>query len=410
MDTYTLGQPAVPTTMVDASVRFTSQYNVAIKCYLHRNFDRSLTLIYPLIKEIRNSPACVDAIDPVLKTKLIKLYLSLLALFLNEYRNHQLLDLSTHKHSLNFSNYLASSNPATEEILLDFNNAGIYNLIAQLGMMDQYDIVLMGFTVELDNNFNRTALKNQVETYLKLQNILPTVTDQTRCGHRGLKKIVEFYLSQIIMDESGIDGAIQLIQRMFVYDSDAGEKWLGWIKSVQLETSRAAIVENDATLAEDGDSDDAVYDLESDYDDESDLTDDTHKTFPSELQSRSSSTSMGLVKAHTPAIAVSKSHSTDRSKKSRNKSRKSRKSKNRDKEAGLYHPENQSHSVLADFYQSVKVQTQTCLQRYSSLLSLVFLVIMLLTIPRKNLKQNILSFHSRCVKSLRLALKVNGNG
>lgn len=247
-----------PVVMVDPTTKFTTQYNLAVKYYLQRNFNKSFKLVHPLIEELRTNP---NVISPALVAKLAKVYFSLLSLLLNEVINTKLLKLSIPRHSLNFSDYLSGQGDIhfADAILDDFNNNGLYRLVGDLHLSDNEQIVLMCFMTESSNNMKAESLQKQVESYLSLRGLYPgPISDSILRAEDGedstLRKILQLYLSQVILKYHGIEKAINIIERLFVIDEAGVQKWVAWIQNCDKNARTASSEEED----EDED-DDAIY-------------------------------------------------------------------------------------------------------------------------------------------------------
>lgn len=434
----TNGSPS-PLVTVDLTTKFTTQYNLAVKYYLHRNFNKSFKLVQPVVEELRTNP---NVVGPALVAKLAKIYFSLLSLLLNEVINTKLLRLSIPRHSLNFPDYLSEKEDThfADAILDDFNHDGLYRLVGDLHLSDNEEIVLMCFMTESSNNMKAESLQRQVESYLSLRGLYPgPISDSDLGADNGegstLRKIVQLYLSQIILKYHGVEKAVNVIERMFVTDETGVQKWVAWILACD-KTARSANSEEE----DDDENDDAIYDEsygESDDDgyasDNTAITTNTTATITSKpstslaedrvhgLAARTLSAQSALTHTtltETPHAASSNGLELLESKK---KGRSKTKSKGRGKSKSKTRSGKSDDSSLISMTNSYMTRQLTTFKdlvahhvsRYPLLVKLATFVIFLLLILGRGsgglnqvrLKKRLVAFYSKMVQTAQLAFK-----
>lgn len=252
-----------------------TQYNLALKYYLQRNFNKSFHLIKPLVDDLQiaklnhsnedndnDSHNDYDDKHDLLILKVIKLYFTLLNLLLTEIRNYQLLNLSTHTTTVNFEEYLKNDNQ-DNEILNKFNNNYMFDLLTDMNLTKYLDLVLMCFIIESNNNLNMNQLIDQAESILRMNNLLPTVRSVDENSKEF--QLLEFYIYKIYLAYYGYDKSCILINKIF--DNNEKQKWLNSLKKYEDDINSHNNLNNWGVEAEpDNDSDDAIYDYEDDYD------------------------------------------------------------------------------------------------------------------------------------------------
>lgn len=210
--------------VIDPTTKFTTNYKLAIKYYLHRNFTKSFQLINPLIKSLLANPSIITS---NLKLKIYKLYLSILSLLLRELTTNEISHLSPATRALNFSSFLSKNNQVSSSLLSDFYSGGIYKQIFDLELVDHPDVVLMCFIIESSNGFSLNNLKKQVESYLTQCGVLPTPDMGTL--NENLNKVLKFYLSHIILKSENLSSTKEAITRLFISDDNLLDEWLNWL-------------------------------------------------------------------------------------------------------------------------------------------------------------------------------------
>lgn len=438
-----MNETPVPVVVVDPTTRFTSQYSLAVKYYLHRNFNKSFKLVHPLIEELRRDPQTVDA---ALVAKIAKIYLSLVSLMLNEVINLKLLKLSIPRHSLNFPDYIGGNeNPHFATALLeDFNNGGLFRLVHELHLAGNDEIVLQCFVTEAANNLKPDSLQKQVESYLSQRGLFPGPLTDAAFGEEDssgristLRKIEQFYLSQCILKNQGIEKARNAIERLFVIDDEAVHRWIDWIQAcdANMRGAEEEADEND----EDEDDEEAFYE-ESSFDDDSDdqgyasdLTAVTTNTATSKttvattapqnsnrhLASRNVSGQSVPTTADFPADSrpEATSHNTSKSKrKAKQKGRGKSKSKSRSRSGKT---DDSSLIAITNNYMSRQLASFKDLVAYHfgkypvavKLVAFVIFVVLLLcknygSLQNFQLRKKLVAFYSKLLQTAQLAFKV----
>lgn len=245
--------------VIDPTTKFTTNYKLAIKYYLHRKFTKSFQLTYPLIKSLLANPSIITS---HLKLKIYKLYLSILSLLLHELTTHKITHLSSSMRAVNFPTYLSENNQISSSLLSDFYSGGIYKQVFDLELTDHPDVVLMCFIVESSNGFSLNDLKEQVESYLTQCGVLPTPAMGNL--NEELIKVMKFYLSHIILKSESLSSTEELITRLFISDDNLLDEWLNWLH---------AYVAKSETLAKDNEweEDDEEINCHEEYDNENDV-------------------------------------------------------------------------------------------------------------------------------------------
>ncbi|KAG0691163.1 hypothetical protein C6P40_004414 [Pichia californica] len=416
MLTYNKFMSDTPVTIDDAS-RFTTQYNLAVKNYLHRNFNKSFKLILPLIDELRLSPYLINE---VLRVKIIKIYFTLISLLLNEITNVKLLKLTIPNHSINFPDYLSHA----ESILTNFNNDGLFKLVNDLKLSYNGDVVLSCLLTESTNKLKFESLKSQVESYLTHQGLYPGPINNTMMKNNGTnvnnnEKIMEFYLSEVLLKNIGLNETKEIIQRLFVIDDVSIKKWIDWIgicnekinsKSNELpeDIYRDYEEEND-------DSDDAIYDSYDDYDDHDDpgytfaetITANTATPNKTYIESRSSSTQTDITNTtfvdDNPKGKLKKSKS---SKSKRSKSSTLKKSRNEERTKKDEIP----ITYVSKQISLLKKLSNDYLQEYTFFKLIILILLVSLAFPRRHgiqAKEKLVSLYNKITKTAQLAFKVS---
>ena len=427
-----------PVVTVDPTTKFTTQYNLAVKYYLQRNFNKSFKLVHPLVEELRTNP---NVIGPALVAKLAKVYFSLLSLLLNEVINTKLLKLSIPRHSLNFPDYLSGQGDMhfADAILDDFNNNGLYRLVGDLHLSDNEQIVLMCFMTESSNNMKAESLKKQVESYLSLRGLYPgPISDSILGADDGedstLRKILQLYLSQVILKYYGVEKAINIIERLFVIDEAGVQKWVAWIQNCDKNARSASSEEED----DEDEDDDAIYDEsygeseEEEYvSDITAITTNTTATITSkstaplsekgvqDFAARTLSTQSALT--HTSLTDTPHAEPNDSLLKSKKKSKSKAKSRGRGKsklKTRSVKAEDSSLITITNNYMTRQLSTfkdlvTRHLGRYPVVVKLVTFVIFLLLILARGsgglhqvqLKKKLVAFYSKVVQTAQLAFK-----
>ncbi|GME70760.1 unnamed protein product [Ambrosiozyma monospora] len=202
-------------------------YQVAIKHYLNRNFDRAWDAVYPSITEILNDDT--NNIDTSLTLKLFKLYLSLIDLIIKEINHHRLTTVTVSKEDLKFPRIIENE-ALSSELIDNFLKGELLQQLKQISPAnEQLDpgLLLMCFIIELSNGFDPTTIRIQVEEYLIREGILvngkPTViqddNDMTNL------KMVEFYLFCVLPKLNQHDVSKKYIKVLFSYDATRFGKW-----------------------------------------------------------------------------------------------------------------------------------------------------------------------------------------
>ncbi|GMG19768.1 unnamed protein product [Ambrosiozyma monospora] len=98
------------------STHYQRNYQVAIKHYLNRNFERAWDAVYPSITHILNDD--IKSIDTSLTLKLFKLYLSLIDLIIKEINHHRLTTVTASKEDLKFPRIIENEALSSELIVI----------------------------------------------------------------------------------------------------------------------------------------------------------------------------------------------------------------------------------------------------------------------------------------------------
>ncbi|ODV84532.1 hypothetical protein CANARDRAFT_29069 [[Candida] arabinofermentans NRRL YB-2248] len=219
---------------VSSQTKFRNHYQLAIKQYLNRNFERAWFITSPLIDDIISTKNEKNRIDDDLIVKIYKLYLSLIDLILKEK------DSSSSSHS-NDPTEVQPSNTFPTIKANEFNNLQnkfqdgllfdqITRIYAQNLINVDPELILMCLIIELSNGFSLTRLNEQVEYYLTQTYILPNgeglgdYSDASTVSRK--EKIVEFYLFHILTKMNEISKSKDLIRKLFIRDDAKVEAYL----------------------------------------------------------------------------------------------------------------------------------------------------------------------------------------
>ncbi|KAG7691852.1 hypothetical protein KL930_002763 [Ogataea haglerorum] len=177
-------------------------YELAIKLYLNRNFEKAWSLISPIVENLPEAHNDGTEIERPLLVKIFKLYLSLI-------------DLKLKRETRDSHDFLNSEySKRLQQGVLFIQIRNIYN--------EEYDridpeLLLLCFIVELSNGFPLIELRAQLELYLTFNGILSNETKQTMRSS-GMMRIAEFYLLHILPKFNEFRRSEKLINRIFAED------------------------------------------------------------------------------------------------------------------------------------------------------------------------------------------------
>ncbi|KAG7883689.1 hypothetical protein KL938_002926 [Ogataea parapolymorpha] len=196
--------------------RYRKLYELAIKLYLNRNFDKAWSLIAPIVDNLPETSYDRNEIEKPLLVKIYKLYLSLIDLKLKRETRDS--------HDLVKSQYFERLQQG--DLFIQIRN--IYN--------EEYDcidpeLLLLCFIVELSNGFPLIELRAQLELYLTFNGILSDEVNQT-VRSSGMMKIAEFYLLHILPKFNEFKRSEKLIRRIFAEDDYQRDHCLSMLNQV----------------------------------------------------------------------------------------------------------------------------------------------------------------------------------
>lgn len=420
----------IPPLTMDSSAKFKTQYNLAVKYYLHRNFNKSFKLIYKLIEELKGDPYIVGS---NLRAKIVKVYFSLVSLLLNEIVNLKVLKLSIPNQSLNFSDFIKNSD-FTTAFLTDFNNNGLFNLIEDLQLSDNDEVLLVCFITEESNNLNLQNLRIQIESYLSKYGLYPgPIKTRDLTNQQSKSKILEFYFSNIILKNEGIEKTKDLIRKLFIIDDDSEnvEKWITWIEAYDKNIKDLNNSDEDNNEVEDDEDydydDDVIYEgyenlgVSSNYNstpsatalDESFVNGTPAKSL---LSSRSLSAQTLVNPTNTSnATITTKSNNNHRTNKRAKKSKKGKKVKKSKVSKGEEEKGDDGSLIttLQRQLEFLKKSTTFYLQKYPIIQLAVVVVLVVLSLGKGHglnniqLKRRLQELYRKTVQTARLAFKVS---
>ncbi|VEU19829.1 DEKNAAC100036 [Brettanomyces naardenensis] len=208
-----------------------TQYQLAIRQYLNRNFSRAWEIMSPLIDMVLSSHGDRDhySIDRHLTVKCYKLYLSLLDLILKDVNLESSDNL---QYEANFPEYLLSGSQRAEgDRIRDEFMRGL--LMNQVGSLYDHDLVsadpellLMCFIIEFSNGFPLLKLREQMEAYLTYVGLLVGSINPTALQDQRKENVLSFYLMQVMVKMGRADESRDLICRIFVADDARAESYL----------------------------------------------------------------------------------------------------------------------------------------------------------------------------------------
>ncbi|KAG7808829.1 hypothetical protein KL921_003911 [Ogataea angusta] len=219
-----LATDAVQSQYTSDNHNYRKQYELAIKLYLNRNFDKAWLLIAPIVDSLPETNNGRTGIEKPLLVKIYKLYLSLIDLKLKQ-------EIGNSQDPLN-SKY--SKRLQRGELFIQIRN--IYH--------DEYDcidpdLLLLCFIVELSNGFPLIELRAQLEMYLNFNGVFSHEMKQT-VRSPGMTRIAEFYLLHILPKFNDFRKSEKLIRRIFAEDDYRKDHCLSILNEVVF-TNKAGI-------------------------------------------------------------------------------------------------------------------------------------------------------------------------
>ncbi|QPG76512.1 hypothetical protein FOA43_003901 [Brettanomyces nanus] len=200
-----------------------TEYQLAIKQYLNRNFSHSWDIISPLV----NTPD-YHSVDKLLMVKCFKLYLSLVDLILKDLNYEK----DNEAHIVSFPEYIigGSQRAEGERIYSEFMD-GL--LLRQIKKIFDYDLasvdpelVLMCFIIEFSNAFPLGRLREQMEAYLTYAGVLEGGVDDSALQDPRKENVLTFYLMRVMVKMGKVEESKDLICRIYVKDDEKVLKFL----------------------------------------------------------------------------------------------------------------------------------------------------------------------------------------
>lgn len=259
---------------LDAGEKVQTQYQLAIRQYLQRNFARSWEIMQPTMDKILSDDSSGYAdIKTDLKVKCYKLYMSLYDLILKQ--------LESNDTTIKFPQFAVGAEKYSEAkqlqarfmkgILVD-NAARIYDF--QLSDADP-ELVLMCFIIEKGDQFPLPKLQAQAKSYLSQTGVL--VGDGLAIQDPRMQKVLDFYLD-LLVEQGEADQARQTVLKVFVLDDSKAQQFLAKVNDAEekrehqvqekptqqsYSSSTDTLTEDSETVGKSEDFEDALSDQET---------------------------------------------------------------------------------------------------------------------------------------------------